>query len=203
MIEISERAQGYFRKLLAEQGGAGWGIRMRVRDGGTLQGDCELSFCEAGELQGDEWALECAGFSVYVDSASVPWLDGAGIDYVPTPTGNTLSIRAPRLRGVIGATQASLIERVQAVIETRINPQLAQHRGRVSLVEVGGDGSVVLAFGGGCQGCGQVDVTLREGIERMLREAVPEVTAVRDATDHARGENPYYAAHAQGPSAAR
>ena len=193
MIEISERAQTYFRKLLAEQGGNGWGIKLRARDGGTFKGDCELAFCETRELQGDEWTLECAGFDLYVDGASVRWLDGASVDYLPTPTGSQLSIRAPRLRGDIDPAQASLAERVQRVIDEQINPQLAQHRGRVSLLEVGSDGSVVLAFGGGCQGCGQVDVTLRQGIETTLRELVPEVSAVRDATDHAQGSNPYYA----------
>lgn len=203
MIDISERAQQYFRKLLSEQGGEGWGIRLLARDGGTLRGDCELSFCEPGELAGDEWTLECEGFSVYIDSESVPWLEGAAIDYRPTQTGSALSVRAPRLRGDMDAAQASLAERVQQVIADLVNPQLAQHGGRVSLLEVGSDGSVVLAFGGGCQGCGQVDVTLREGIERTLREHVPEIHSVRDATEHAKGESPYYARSQDGSSAPR
>ena len=203
MIDISERAQSYFRKLLAEQGSPGWGIRLRARDGGTLKGDCELSFCEPGEIADDEWVLECEGFNVYIDSASVPWLDGAALDYLPTGTGHTLSVRAPHLRGDVDGAQSSLAERVNRVIVDIINPQLAQHSGRVSLMEVGSDGSVVLAFGGGCQGCGQVDLTLREGFERTLREQIPEITAVRDATEHAKGENPYYAAHAHGESALR
>jgi Fe/S biogenesis protein NfuA len=203
MIDISERAQNYFRKLLAEQGGPGWGIRLRARDGGTPQGDCELSFCEPAEITGDEWILQCEGFNVFVDVASVPWLDGAALDYLPTGTGQTLSVRAPRLRGEVDPARASLAQRVKRVIDDTINPQLAQHRGHVRLLEVGSDGSVVLAFGGGCQGCGQVDATLRDGIERTLREQVPGITAVRDATEHAKGENPYYAAHAHGTSALR
>ncbi|EQD79350.1 FeS cluster biogenesis domain protein, partial [mine drainage metagenome] len=106
MIDISERAQSYFRKLLAEQGSSGWGIRLRARDGGTLKGDCELSFCEPGEIADDEWVLECEGFSVYIDSASVPWLDGAALDYLPTGTGHALSVRAPRLRGDVDGAQS-------------------------------------------------------------------------------------------------
>ena len=194
MIEISERAQAHFAKLLAEQGGPGWGIRLRAREGGTLRGDCELSFCEPGERLADDWTLDCGGFSLYVDHASVPWLEDARIDLLPTATGSTLSVRAPRLRGDVDRERAALVEQVRRVLEEEINPQLAQHRGHVSLLEVGGDGSVVLAFGGGCQGCGQVDVTLRQGVERTLRQRVPGVTAVRDATDHARGENPYFRA---------
>src|SRR3546814_17315853 len=79
------------------------------------------------------------------------------------------------------------------LFRSEINPQLAQHRGNVALEEVTADGVVVLRFGGGCHGCGMVDVTLKQGIEKTLREKVPGVTAVRDATDHDTGEAPYIA----------
>ena len=85
------------------------------------------------------------------------------------------------------------MERVQYVLETEINPMLAAHKGRVALEEVTADGVVVLRFGGGCHGCGMVDVTLRNGIEKTLRQHVPEVSAVRDATDHESGAAPYIA----------
>jgi len=88
---------------------------------------------------------------------------------------------------------ASLVERVQWVIENEVNPQLARHRGHVAVQEVTAQGVVVLRFGGGCHGCGLVDVTMKNGIERTLREKVPEITAVRDATDHASGVAPYIA----------
>ena len=77
------------------------------------------------------------------------------------------------------------------MIETEINPQLASHGGRVSLREVTAEGIVVLQFGGGCHGCGMVDATLRGGVERTLKERVPGVIGVADATDHSTGENPY------------
>ena len=80
---------------------------------------------------------------------------------------------------------------VHWLVEHEINPQLAQHRGNVALQEVTADGVVVLRFGGGCHGCGMVDVTLKQGIERTLMEKVPGVTAVRDATDHDTGAAPF------------
>ena len=83
-----------------------------------------------------------------------------------------------------------------------INPQIASHGGRVSLEEIAGDGIVVLRFGGGCHGCGMADVTLKQGIEKTLRSRLPEITEVRDATDHASGHNPYYRGQ-QGSSAVR
>ncbi len=79
------------------------------------------------------------------------------------------------------------------MLDAEINPRLAAHGGRVSLVEVTEACEVVLQFGGGCHGCGMVDMTLKEGIEKSLKEQIPEVTGVLDATDHSTGENPYYA----------
>lgn len=84
-------------------------------------------------------------------------------------------------------------DRVQYLLDTAINPAVAGHGGMVSLVDVK-DNTVYLQMGGGCQGCGAADVTLRQGVERMIREEVPEVLEIIDLTDHAAGQNPYYAA---------
>lgn len=192
MIEISPTAQNHFRRLLQGQGADAVGIRLRAVDGGTPSGDARLEFCEAADLAGDEWAVECDGFTLYVEAASVPFFDGAEIDYLPTATGGQLNIRAPRIKGALPGEDASLVERVRYVIDAEINPGLASHGGRVALEQITGDGVVVLRFGGGCHGCGMADVTLKQGIEKTLMARVPEVTAVRDVTDHATGENPYY-----------
>ena len=88
---------------------------------------------------------------------------------------------------------AELSERVAWVLETEVNPGLASHGGMVVLEQVTEDLRVVLRFGGGCHGCGMVDVTLKEGIETTLKGHFPEISGVVDATDHSTGENPYYA----------
>jgi Fe/S biogenesis protein NfuA len=191
MVMIGPEAQAHFRRLLEQQGVAGMGVRLKVVRPGTAQADCQLEFCEPGDLAGDEWIVECEGFNLYVEAASTTWLDGASIEYQRNPTGGQLTIRAPHIKGRVPAADAGAIERIQYVLESEINPGLASHGGRVSLVSLEADGIAVLRFGGGCHGCGMVDVTLREGIEKTLRTRVPEVTGVRDATDHASGENPY------------
>ena len=83
-------------------------------------------------------------------------------------------------------------ERVQELIDSSINPAVAGHGGYIELLDVK-ESTVYLRMGGGCQGCGAADVTLKAGIERMIFEEVPEVTEVLDVTDHASGTNPYYA----------
>lgn len=191
MIQISESAQRHFRRLLERQGGGMVGIRLGAVRAGTPAADAKLEFVESVDLDGDEWELDCDGFTLYVQAASVPWFDGAEIDYLESSTGGQLSIRAPRIKGEAPKGDASLVERVQHVIDHEINPQIASHGGRVALKELTAKGEVVLQFGGGCHGCGNANVTLKQGIEKTLMARVPEITAVLDATDHSTGENPY------------
>lgn len=200
MIDISERAQEHFQRLLSQQGIDGLGIRLRVTEPGTPAANCELEFCEAADLAGGEWTVECNGFDFHIDGDSATWLDQATIDFEPNKTGGQLNIRAPKIKGHVPGVDAGVIERVRYVLAAEVNPKLASHGGQVSLLEIDADGVVVLQFGGGCHGCGMVDVTLKQGVEKTLRERVPEITAVRDATDHASGEKPYYS-KAEGQSA--
>jgi Fe/S biogenesis protein NfuA len=192
MIDIDSNARDYFTKLIAQQGVAGLGIRLLAVKAGTPSGDCRLEFCEAEDARADDFIIDCEQFSIYIDAASAPFLDSVSISYEQQRTGGQLTIRAPKLKGSVPGAEASLVERVRHVLETEINPSVAGHGGRVSLVEVTADGEVVLQFGGGCHGCGQVDVTLKHGVEKTLRERIPEVRSVRDSTDHASGSSPYY-----------
>ena len=193
MIQISDSAQAHFRKLIEREASPGLGVRLAAVHAGTAKADVRLEFAEAADLLGDEWAIDCEGFTLWLDAPSVPFLDGAQIDYESRATGGQLQIRAPKIKGEAPPESASIVERVRWLIEHEINPQLAQHRGNVSLQEITADGVVLLRFGGGCHGCGMVDVTLKQGVEKTLVTKVPGVTGVRDVTDHASGETPYYA----------
>lgn len=191
MIQISESAQQHFRKLIEREALPGLGVRLSAVHAGTAKADVRLEFAEPGDLHGDEWAIDCEGFTLWLDAASVSYLDNAEVDYENKGTGGQLQIRAPKIKGEVPAESASLVERVLWLVEHEINPQLAQHSGNVSVQEVTADGVVVLRFGGGCHGCGMADVTLKQGIEKTLLDKVPGVTAVRDATDHDSGDAPY------------
>jgi Fe/S biogenesis protein NfuA len=193
MIEISESAQSHFRRLIEREALPGLGVRLSAMHPGTPRADVRLEFAEPADLQGDEWAVDCQGFTLWLDAASAQYLDGAEIDYTQQSTGGQLQIRAPKIKGQAPTESASLVERVRWVVEHEVNPQLAQHKGHVTVQEVSADGVVVLNFGGGCHGCGMADVTLKQGIEKTLMEKVPGVIAVRDATDHASGAAPYIA----------
>jgi len=193
MINISETAQAHFRRLLEGQGDDAVGIRISAVHPGTPKADARLEFCDREDLQGDEWSLDCEGFTLYVDADSAPWLEGAQVDYASNATGGQLTIRAPKIKGSVPGAEASLSERVQYLLDSEINPMLAAHKGRVALERVDDEGAVYLRFGGGCHGCGMADVTLKQGIEKAIRVLAPSVGEIMDTTDHASGRNPYYA----------
>lgn len=192
MITISEQAQQHFAKLLAKQP-EGTNIRVFVVNPGTAQAECGVSYCPPDAVEDSDLTVNFTGFDAVVDSESKPFLVDAEIDFVTDQMGSQLTLKAPNAKVRKVSDDASLMERVQYVIDSEINPQLANHGGRVSVMELTGDGVAVLQFGGGCNGCSQVDLTLKEGIEKeLLNRFSGELNGVRDITEHQRGEHSYY-----------
>ncbi len=201
MIEISDTAQQYFKRLIEQQDEEGLGLRIAVNHPGTPGASCDLQFSPEGQRMQDDHVVAYDGFKMYVANASEPWLSEASIDFEEDETGGQLTIKAPGIKGTAPSSGDSIEERVGWLLETEINPSLASHGGRVALIEITDKMEVVLQFGGGCQGCGMADVTLKQGIEQTLIRNIPEITAVLDSTDHQSGQNPYYAGGEQGKSA--
>ena len=193
MIEITDRAQDYFRKLIDQQDADDLGLRLTVLEPGTPRAACDLQFCPTDQAKADDRIDPFDGFVLYVSADSVRWLEEAQIDFETESGQGQLTIKAPNIKGEKPDEDSPLPDRVRWVIESDINPRLASHGGMVSLVEITEERAVVLRFGGGCHGCGMADVTLKEGIEKTLREHFPELTGILDATDHETGENPYFA----------
>ncbi len=201
MIEISDSAQQYFTRLIEQQDEEGLGLRIAVNHPGTPGASCDLQFSPEGQRMSDDIVVPYDGFDLYVAKASEPWLKEASIDFEEDETGGQLTIKAPGIKGSEPSSSDSIEERVGWLLETEINPSLASHGGHVSLVEITEKMEVVLQFGGGCQGCGMADVTLKQGIEQTLVRNFPEITAILDSTDHQSGQNPYYADGQSGTSA--
>ena len=159
-------------------------VKVAGRSGPRLQ--YEIALEDPRDRTEADVAVELGGLTVVDDPDSADQLAGSTIDLDPGITGGGLRVDNPN-----EGWRDPLARAVQAVLDTRINPGVGGHGGMVSLIDVR-DGTAFMRFGGGCQGCAAVDVTLRAGVEAALRDAVPEITAVVDVTDHAAGENPYY-----------
>jgi len=147
---------------------------------------------QAGRREAGRHRAGLKSFTAYIDAFSEAFLDDAVVDYATDRMGGQLTIKAPNAKVPNVNADSPVNERINYYLQTEINPGLASHGGQVSLIDVVDDGIAVLKFGGGCQGCGQADVTLREGIERTLLERIPELKGVRDVTDHTQKENAYY-----------
>ncbi|MBD8513313.1 Fe-S biogenesis protein NfuA [Photobacterium sp. WH77] len=192
MITISENAQQHFVKLLAQQP-EGTNIRVFVVNPGTPNAECGVSYCPPEAVEASDTEIKLGMFSAYVDELSLPFLADAEIDFVTDKMGSQLTLKAPNAKVRKVSDDAPLMERVDYMIQTQVNPQLAGHGGHVSLSEITEDGVAILQFGGGCNGCSMVDVTLKEGIEKqLLAEFEGELKGVRDVTEHARGDHSYY-----------
>lgn len=192
MINITEAAQAHFAKLLANQE-PGTQIRVFVINPGTLSAECGVSYCPPDAIEATDIELKFDKLSAYIDEISAPFLQEAEIDFVTDQLGSQLTLKAPNAKMRKVADDAPLIERVEYVIQSQINPQLAGHGGRVSLMEITDDGYAILQFGGGCNGCSMVDITLKEGIEKQLLNMFPdELKGVKDLTEHQRGDHSYY-----------
>ena len=192
MINISESAQSHFVKLLSQQT-EGTNIRVFVVNPGTSTAECGVSYCPPDAVEDSDIRLNFNGFDAVVDKESAPFLEEAEIDFVTDQMGSQLTLKAPNAKARKLDDDAPLVERINYMIEAEINPQLASHGGKVMLVEVTQEGVAVLQFGGGCNGCSMVDVTLKDGIEKqMLAQFSGELTAVKDATEHQAGEHSYY-----------
>lgn len=192
MIEISAAAQGYLKELLAKQEDENVGIRVFVAQPGTPHAETCIAYCRPGEEQSGDMPVAYDGFTAWFEERSIPYLQDAVVDYQQDQMGGQLTIKAPNARVPKVGPDAPLEDRINYVLYNEINPGLAAHGGMVTLIEVVEDSVAVLQFGGGCQGCSAVDITLKNSVERTLLEQIPELTAIRDMTDHSLTEHAYY-----------
>jgi Fe/S biogenesis protein NfuA len=174
------------------------GLRIEVTGVQGVEYTYDLTFdpvAEADQAAGD--VVETAGdLPVIIPVDSIDSLRGATLDLPTSGAQQGLVLRNPNrpnpLSGMHVELSGTTEEKVRQLLDGQINPALAMHGGFAALDRVEDD-QVFVTMGGGCQGCAVSAMTLREGIARSIKEAIPEVAEVVDITDHALGENPYYA----------
>jgi Fe/S biogenesis protein NfuA len=147
----------------------------------------------------DDTVLPFGGFQVLIDAESLPLVQGATLDYVETYGGGGFQFtnpndtpKATQKKEPPAGPEGDVWRQIQEILDTEVNPAVAGHGGFIDLIDVQG-GTVYVLMGGGCQGCGMANVTLKQGVERILKGHIPEIEEILDVTDHAGGRNPYYA----------
>ena len=182
-----------------EPGDEEYGLLIEITGVQGLQFGYSLSFVPLEEAEPSDHVERHGDLAVVIPAADTENMTGARLAMSSNPMTPGLAIDNPNNPSPdipdfdAGDLTGPIAERVQKVLEHQVNPAIAAHGGQASLVGEE-NGVVYLQMGGGCQGCGMAAMTLREGIERILREAIPEIVEIVDITDHQSGENPYYAA---------
>ena len=161
-------------------------LRIRVAGKEGPRFHYEIALEDPRDRAPEDLALDIDGLIVVMDPTSAVDLDGATVDLDSAVTGGGLRIDNPN-----EGWQDPVARAVQDVLDRQINPGVGSHGGMVTLVDVK-DGTAYMRFGGGCQGCAAVDVTLKRGVETAIRSSVPSISAIVDVTDHDAGVNPYY-----------
>ena len=185
LLEVTEAAQEKIHAVIQTEEVEVEGLRISIQ--GKTATAFQYSLGLATEVQDDDIIIECENFKVLVDAESAPDLKGAVIDYVEDLNSSGFNIENPNAP----TWDDPKAQEIQKLIDERINPAVAAHGGQIELLNVE-ENAIYIHMGGGCQGCGMANVTLKHGIEAMIQEVFPEIKQVIDTTDHAAGDNPYY-----------
>ena len=191
-MTITTSAQDYLSDLLSNQDEDTSGIKIFVSEPGTPRAETCIAYSKKDEDFSSFRLIDEFKFKLYLEEKSIDFLKNAEVDYSPDKFGGTLTIKAPNAKLPQISENATLEDKINYVLYSEVNPGLAAHGGEVSLIEVLDKEIAILQFGGGCQGCGMVDLTLKDGVEKTLLEQVDGLKSVRDVTDHSYRENAYY-----------
>lgn len=193
-LTFTDKARDMVLSFMDQEEDAPQALRIAV-DGSPFAPNYELTLVDAASRQESDVEVNAGEFAVLVDESSAGRLEGASVDFVETiqESGFQVTPDPDAVKAAMdgAAPKGDLADRVRHVLDTEINPAVAAHGGAINLVDVQGT-EVFIEMAGGCQGCAMSRMTLRQGVERMVSQAVPEVTAIHDVTDHVSGENPYF-----------
>ena len=185
-IVLSDEANNYILEKLDPKAAKSQGIEIIVDAKSDRKANYSINFVDSSDIASDKIHIDFENFQIFVAKESVPYIEGTEIKINEE---KELAAFNPNMS--ITKISGTIEEQIQHVLDEEVNPMVASHGGVVSLLEVK-DSSAYLEFGGGCQGCGMIDVTLKQGVEVMIKEQIPEIEAIYDVTDHAEGTNPYY-----------
>ena len=191
MFNITDEAQDYVADLFAQQDEGDLGLKVDIEKAGTPAATVTFNFCFPKDLEGSYKKFEYKGFNSYIDESNFEYLEESEVSLKDDGSSKKLTITAPNAKGEEPGDDAPLAEKIKYVIAAEISPGLASHGGFVELVDITEDMNVILNFGGGCQGCSSVKLTLEQGVEAQLKAKFPEIKSVRDATDHTQTNNAY------------
>ncbi|WP_409525953.1 Fe-S biogenesis protein NfuA [Nitrincola sp. MINF-07-Sa-05] len=195
IITVTESAEEYLFQLLEKQNVPGIAVRLFVTQPGTPYAETCLAYCRPDEVNEEDEIIDLQKIRLYLERNSLAYLEEARVDFAEDRMGGQLTIKAPNAKMPKVTADSPLEDQINYILYSDINPGLASHGGEVKLIELIEEEAghvAILKFGGGCQGCSAVDLTLKDGVEKTLIDRIPGLIAVRDVTDHTVTDNAYY-----------
>jgi Fe/S biogenesis protein NfuA len=189
-LNVTPVATAQIKRILEQEGLSEQAVKVAISERTPTGFQYALEFIDRADKGADDVVLEQDDVVFYVDGGSLDALTGTTLDYVDTGLSAGFKFDNPNRPKLL---EDPIAERVHRVILDQINPSVASHGGYVQLLDVK-DGTAFVQLGGGCQGCGSADMTVKEGIQTTICQEVPEIHSVLDVTDHAAGTNPYFKA---------
>jgi Fe/S biogenesis protein NfuA len=186
MINFTDMAKDKIKELINSEDHKGMALRVQIMGRGPGGFRYSMRFVPEVETSEVDETLTYDNFKVIVDKDSLEDLQGATVDFKEDSYQRGFAIDNPN-----PVWKDAVAQNIQELLDSKINPGLAGHGGFVALLDYKED-TAYIGFGGGCQGCGMVDMTLKHGVEAMILEEIPAVKQIVDTTDHRAGENPYY-----------
>lgn len=192
MLTFTDKAREMVLSFMGNDPDGEQALRVKM-DGSPFSPQFELTLVGTGDRDDEDVAVDGGGFTVFVDGNSAPRLEGATVDFIDQLNQSGFEVKTvPEADGRGSAAPTGPIaERVTHILDQQVNPSIAAHGGEIRLADVQGT-EIYLEMMGGCQGCAMSRLTLRQGVEKMIHQSVPEVTAIHDITDHQSGENPFF-----------
>ncbi len=190
MITLTDGAREVVRSYMDQSDGEFTALRISIAGGTPLSPNFELTLVGPDDIRESEQKVDVGDLTIVIEEESRPRLEGATVDFVQRVNESGFEVKLAKTVK-LPTLDGPLADRIKTVLDAEINPAIASHGGSITLVGVEGT-EIYLEMGGGCQGCAMSRMTLRQGVERMVRQAVPEVTVIHDVTDHSSGENPFF-----------
>lgn len=194
IISITPAALEELKRIRDEEADADQlGLRLEIASAPGEDFRYDLSFDEYLKAAFTDEVRTHDGLKVIIPAKDVELLTGATLDHHEAQGLVIRNPNRPAAPSVEGLTSDDeLSAQIETVVATEVNPALAAHGGFVTYVGHDGEGTVYMTMGGGCHGCSMSKLTMLDGVQTMLAEAIPGVLAVKDLTDHSTGENPFY-----------
>ena len=184
LIKITDKALEYLNILLKKYSKNKINLRIFVKYPYTKKAEVNLIYCHFGEELKNDYQINYENFLLFIENESIEAISNSVIDCEIKNDKQKLSIKSPNIKKYIENNNKSKIEQIRYVLDTEISAMLAKHNGNIKLIDLKNNDTLIVEFGGNCNGCNMIDITLTQIVEKIIKEKFPEIKKIEDISQH-------------------